>query len=193
MKRAKNSRNAYNDIDIYSSTKKHAKHAKRSASTPNRRKGIIIALVSVITVLAVILGGGYWYLNDLLNNVNEYFSFICGLKYSNVLFEIVELNDWESIIIASIKKVIANAKDVDELKETLVILGYLKGNTSKYKIGIETTFNIVDRDFTEISNKYSNLHVKIESIIESINKRLLGISDSFENVDLLTDENSFKK
>lgn len=130
---------------------------------------------------------------DLLNNVNEYFSFICGLKYSNVLFEIVELNDWESIIIASIKKVIANAKDVDELKEILVILGYLKGNTSKYKIGIETTFNIVDRDFTEISNKYSNLHVKIESIIESINKRLLGISDSFENVDLLTDENSFKK
>ena len=71
MKRAKKSNNAYNDIDIYSSTKRHAKHAKKGASAPNRKKGVVIALISVITVLAVILGGGYWYLNDLLNNVNR--------------------------------------------------------------------------------------------------------------------------
>lgn len=69
MKKAKKSAAVNNDFDIYSSTKGHAKHAK--ATPKNRKKGIIIALVSVIVVLAVILGGGFWYWNHLLNNVNR--------------------------------------------------------------------------------------------------------------------------
>ncbi len=62
-----NSRN--NGIDIYSSTKGRAKHAK--ATPARRQKRAVVVLVSIITVLALLFGGAYWYLNNLLNNVNR--------------------------------------------------------------------------------------------------------------------------
>ena len=44
--------------------------------------------------------------DDLLNYVNELLSLLCGIKYSNVLDEIVNTNDWENIIINSINNYI---------------------------------------------------------------------------------------
>ena len=69
MKKARKSASINNGIDIYSSTKKHAKHAKSKPA--NRQKKAVTILVSIIVVLALILGGGYWYLNNLLNTVNR--------------------------------------------------------------------------------------------------------------------------
>ncbi|MBE6805957.1 MAG: LytR family transcriptional regulator [Ruminococcaceae bacterium] len=69
MKKTKKSTAVNSGIDIYSSTKRHARHAK--VKPANRQKRIIIILVSIIAVLALLFGGAYWYLNDLLNNVNR--------------------------------------------------------------------------------------------------------------------------
>ena len=69
MRKAKKSVSINNEIDIYSSTRKHAKHARKKPV--NRQKRTITILVSLITLLALILGGGYWYLNNLLNTVNR--------------------------------------------------------------------------------------------------------------------------
>ena len=69
---------------------------------------------------------------DLLNNINEFFSFICGLKYSNVVYEIADLYNWEDIIINSIMNVIANVKDIDDMKKILIMITYLERNAQKY-------------------------------------------------------------
>ncbi len=69
MKREKKKTYTNNDVDIFSSTKGRAKHAKNKPV--NRQKRTVIILVSVIVILAMIFGGGFWYLNSLLNNVNR--------------------------------------------------------------------------------------------------------------------------
>ncbi len=56
-------------IDIYSSTKKRGRHAKQNAKGGSKKT--IIILTSVVVVLAILLGGIFWYLNNILNNINR--------------------------------------------------------------------------------------------------------------------------
>ncbi len=69
MKKNQAKKTYTDNIDIYSSTRSRGRHAKKKAK-PTPKKTIII-LTSIVAVLAIILGGIYWYLNSLLNNVNR--------------------------------------------------------------------------------------------------------------------------
>ena len=118
---------------------------------------------------------------DLLNNINEFFSFICGLKYSNVVYEIADLYNWEDIIINSIMNVIANAKDIDDMKTILIMITYLERNAPKYLTGIKTKFNNVDADYSEIAKKFANFPQKISNIKETIYHEIDHLNSKLSN------------
>lgn len=106
--------------------------------------------------------------NALLNNINECFSFICGLKYSDVVYEIAGSNNWEKIIINSIMNVVSNTQNIADMKKVLMIITYIEKNIPKYLTGIETRFNNSDADYSEITNKFDNFSQKISNIRETI-------------------------
>ena len=118
---------------------------------------------------------------DLLNNVNEYFSFICGLKYSNVVFEIANSINWEEIIINSIMNVVANAKSVDNMKKVLMIISYIEKNAPEYLSGIESKFNNAEADYSDIVNKFTNFSQKIANIRETIYNELAQANVTLDN------------
>lgn len=118
---------------------------------------------------------------DLLNNVNEYFSFICGLKYSNVVFDIVNSINWEEIIINSIMNVVANAKSVENMKEVLMIISYIEKNAPEYLSGIESKFNNGDADYSDVVNKFANFPQKIANIRETIYNEIAQANVTLDN------------
>lgn len=69
MKKNQTKKTYTENIDIYSSTKSRGRHAKKTEKVAPKKT--IIVLTSIVVVLAVLLGGIYWYLNSLLNNVNR--------------------------------------------------------------------------------------------------------------------------
>ena len=118
---------------------------------------------------------------DLLNNINEYFSFICGLKYSNVVFDIVNSINWEEIIINSIMNVVANAKSVENMKEVLMIISYIEKNAPEYLSGIESKFNNGDADYSDVVNKFANFPQKIANIRETIYNEIAQANVTLDN------------
>lgn len=130
---------------------------------------------------------------DLLNSINEFFSFICGLKYSNVVYEIANLNNWEDTIINSIMNVVAKAKNIDDMKRLLITITYLEKNAPEYLTGIESRFNNGDADYSDIVNKFTNFPQKISDIRETIYNELAQANvalDNNESVELEETQNS---
>ena len=118
---------------------------------------------------------------DLLNSINEFFSFICGLKYSNVVYEIANLHNWEETIINSITNVITNTKNIDNMREVLMIISYIEKNTPKYLSGIKTKFNNSKADYSKIVNKFANFPQKISNIRETIYNELVRVNVTLDN------------
>ena len=117
----------------------------------------------------------------MLNSINEFFSFICGLKYSNVVYEIAKLYNWEEIIINSITNYIDNTKSIDKMKEVLMIISYIEKNIPMYFSGIKSKFNNYKADYSEIVDRFANFPQKISSIRETIYNELAQVNIALGN------------
>lgn len=117
--------------------------------------------------------------DDLLNYVNELLSLLCGIKYSIVLNEIINTNDWEDIIINSINNYVNFDKSLDDLKKDLVIINYIEGNVNKFLNGITLKFNI-NNDYSDIAFKFEKLPSKISNIKENLINRIKTCNNKFE-------------
>ena len=118
---------------------------------------------------------------DMLNSINEFFSFICGLKYSNVVYEIAKLYNWEEIIINSITNYIDNTKSIDKMKEVLMIISYIEKNIPMYFSGIKSKFNNYKADYSEIVDRFANFPQKISSIRETVYNELAQVNVALGN------------
>ena len=118
---------------------------------------------------------------DLLNNINEFFSFICGLKYSNVVFDVVSLNNWENLIINSIKSVIVNTNGLGNIKEMIVIIDYIERNAFGFLNGVKSKWNNSSKNYDKIISNFSNLSQQISDIRNVLYNKALATSVSVVN------------
>ena len=113
---------------------------------------------------------------SLLDNVNGFFSFICGLKYNEVVHEIISLVNWEETILNAINNAIKNIKTTSDMEKMLIVINYIYNNIPYYLQGINSTTNNNDANYSDITDKFVNFQQKIAIIRQKIQYQLRNIS-----------------
>ena len=122
--------------------------------------------------------------DNLLDSVNGFFSFICGLKYDNVVYEVIDSVNWEETILNAIKNITNNIQTTSDMKKLLMEINYIYDNIPHYLQGINSTTNNNEADYSNITDKFENFQKKIANIRQIIQYKLRNISlDNSEIVD----------
>ncbi len=114
--------------------------------------------------------------DSLLDDVNGFFSFICGLKYDEVVYEIIGLVNWEETILNAINNAIKNIKTTSDMEKMLIVINYIYNNIPYYLRGINSTTNNNDANYSNITDKFVNFQQKIAIIRQEIQYKLRNIS-----------------
>lgn len=127
--------------------------------------------------------------DSLLDTINGFFSFICGLKYDDVVHDIIDLVDWEDTIINAINNNIKNIQTANDMKKLLVVINYIYDNVPNYIRGINSTTNNIDADYSDITDKFVNFQQKIAIIKQEIQYKLSNLSlDNNELIDEIEEQ-----
>jgi hypothetical protein len=128
---------------------------------------------------------------SLLNNINGFFSFICGLKHNSVVFEIADKIDWQETMLNAINNVIKHVKSISDMRKLLMIIDYIYENVPKYFQGILKSTNNSNENYSAITDKFVNFQQKIDIVRRNIQAKLKGIP--LANNDVIEENNEIRR